>query len=325
MIKSEAAQSTYLLETKLMNDSDLISEKVFYSKILLFGEYSIIQNSMALSIPYTLFEGRLTFRSDNVPSVDLELQAFCHYLKRLIQTDQLLFQFDVTSFEFDISQGLYFNSTIPQGYGVGSSGALVAAIFDRYEEENHNDLDIFKLKKIFSQMESHFHGASSGVDPLISYLNSPVLIKSKNDLGVVSLPKFPKGAGGIFLLNTKRSRKTEPLVNLFLEKLSNDKFSRLCEEKLCPITNDCIHTFLRPDMDLFFSSFRSLSLFQYENLMPMIPKLYLDVWKYGLETDEYFLKLCGAGGGGFLMGVTENFQKLKKVMSQHEIRLLLSF
>jgi len=66
-------------------------------------------------------------------------------------------------------------------------------------------------------MESHFHGSSSGVDPLISYLNSPLLIKNKNDVELISIPKFKKGSGGIFLLNTKRSRKTEPLVNLFLE------------------------------------------------------------------------------------------------------------
>ena len=188
------------------------TEKKFYSKVLLFGEYSVIQNSMALSIPYSLFEGRLTFRRDNTAVVDPELKAFSLYLKQLIEAEQLLFNFDITSFEFGISQGLFFDSTIPQGYGVGSSGALVAAIFDRYEQEVHSSLDISKLKKIFSQMESHFHGASSGVDPLISYLNSPILIKSKNELGPVMLPKFAKGAGGIFLLNTKRSRKTEPLV-----------------------------------------------------------------------------------------------------------------
>ena len=32
----------------------------------------------------------------------------------------------------DIEAGMYFDSSIPQGYGVGSSGALVAAIYDKY-------------------------------------------------------------------------------------------------------------------------------------------------------------------------------------------------
>jgi mevalonate kinase len=222
-------------------------EKKFYSKVLLFGEYSVIQHSMGLCIPYTLFDGRLTFRRDNSSVIDPELKAFSLFLKQLIDSKQINFQFDITSFEFDISQGLFFDSTIPQGYGVGSSGALVAAIFDRYEQENHSSVDISKLKKIFSQMESHFHGASSGIDPLISYLNSPILIKNKNEIGSVTIPNFPKGLGGIFLLNTKRSRKTEPLVNLFLEKSSNEHFSSMCENVLVPITNNCIEHFLSAD------------------------------------------------------------------------------
>jgi mevalonate kinase len=300
-------------------------EKKFYSKVLLFGEYSVIQNSMALSIPYSLFEGRLTFRRDNTAVIDSELKAFSLYLKQLIDNNQLNCQFDITSFEFDISQGLYFDSSIPQGYGVGSSGALVAAIFDRYEQEHHTSLDISRLKRIFAQMESHFHGSSSGVDPLISYLNSPILIKNKNDLGSVVLPRYSKGPGGIFLLNTKRSRKTEPLVNLFLEKVTNERFSDICDNVLKPITNNCIENFLNADIKNLLINFQQLSHFQYEHLSPMIPKLYRELWIEGLNTNDYSLKLCGAGGGGFLMGITSDFKKVKSVLSSHEIRLLLSF
>lgn len=300
-------------------------EKKFYSKVLLFGEYSVIQHSMGLCIPYTLFDGKLTFRRDNTAVIDPELKAFSLFIKQLIDNNQLTYQFDITSFEFDISQGLYFDSTIPQGYGVGSSGALVAAVFDRYEQENHSSLDIGKLKKIFSQLESHFHGASSGVDPLISYLNSPILIKSKNELGPVTIPKFPKGKGGIFLLNTKRSRKTEPLVNLFLEKINNSSFNDICENNLKPITNECITNFLAADTPTLLKNFKLLSDFQFEHLSPMIPKLYRDLWIEGIKTDDYYLKLCGAGGGGFLMGITRDFQKVKKILGSHEIRLLLSF
>ena len=301
------------------------NDKQFYSKVLLFGEYSVIQHSMGLCIPYPLFEGKLTFRRDNTAVIDPELKAFSLFIKQLIDNNQLTYQFDITSFEFDISQGLYFDSTIPQGYGVGSSGALVAAVFDRYEQENHTNLDIGKLKKIFAQLESHFHGTSSGIDPLISYLNSPILIKNKNELGSVTIPSFPKGKGGIFLLNTKRSRKTEPLVNLFLEKVTNDKFNEVCESELKPITNACIENFLEANTNSLLVNFKKLSEFQFEHLSPMIPKLYRDLWIEGINSDDYFLKLCGAGGGGFLMGITRDFQKVKQVLSAHEIRLLLSF
>lgn len=301
------------------------NSKKFFSKIILFGEYSVIQNSNALLIPYSLFEGQLTFRKDNSAVIDPELKAFALYLKQLSNANLINFQFDLSSFEFDISQGLFFESTIPQGYGVGSSGALVAAIFDRYEQVDHSQLNIGKLKLIFSQMESHFHGASSGVDPLISYLNSPILIKGKTDLGPVTIPHFPKGKGGIFLLNTKRSRKTEPLVNLFLEKTRNESFYNLVDDVLKPITNHCIDNFLSVDIDLLLKNFKLLSAFQHEHLSPMIPKLYRDIWSEGLSSNDYSLKLCGAGGGGFLMGITDDFQKVKLILSGHELRLLLSF
>ena len=37
------------------------TNKSFYSKIMLFGEYSIICGSMALTIPYSHFKGSLKF------------------------------------------------------------------------------------------------------------------------------------------------------------------------------------------------------------------------------------------------------------------------
>ena len=36
-------------------------EQTFHSKILLFGEYSIIQDSMGLTVPYEIFKGSLIF------------------------------------------------------------------------------------------------------------------------------------------------------------------------------------------------------------------------------------------------------------------------
>ena len=302
--------------------------KSFYSKLFLFGEYSIIKNSMALSIPFSLFEGRLTFRRDNNVIIDPELKAFSLYLKKNIENNLLPTNFDITSLEFDISQGLFFDSTIPQGYGVGSSGALVAAIFDRYNLDTvdvQTKEGIFKLKNIFAQMESHFHGTSSGLDPLISYLNSPLLIKNKMDLELVSLPKYNKGVGGIFLINTKRSRKTEPLVNLFLEKCSNKSFADLCENELSSITNDCILNFLESELEKLEHNFKRLSKFQYEHFQAMIPKLYRDEWLKGIESNQFYFKLCGAGGGGFLMGITRDFSSVKKILDGHELRLIYSF
>ena len=46
-----------------------------------------------------------------------------------------------------------------------------------------------KLKNIFSKMESHFHGESSGIDPLNCYLGLPILIKSQNEIEITKIPE----------------------------------------------------------------------------------------------------------------------------------------
>ena len=106
----------------------IMSKKIFNSKVLLFGEYSIIKESMALSIPYDVFGGELGFKSDK--SIDPELRDFSKFLKNLETRKE--FDFDFDSFAFDVGRGLFFDSSIPQGYGLGSSGALVASIYSKY-------------------------------------------------------------------------------------------------------------------------------------------------------------------------------------------------
>ena len=102
---------------------------------------------------------------------------------------------------------MYFDSSIPQGYGVGSSGALVAAIYDEYASDKITVLEnltrdkLLQLKTIFSEMESFFHGKSSGLDPLNSYLSIPILINSKDNIEVTGIPsQKSEGKGAVFLI-----------------------------------------------------------------------------------------------------------------------------
>ena len=167
---------------------------LFYSKILLFGEYGIIKDSKGLSIPYNFYKGAL--KSDHNPSAEsLEsntiLSEYLIYLKTL---DNAVVQFNFEQMQKDISNGMYFDSSIPQGYGVGSSGALVAAIYDKYATEkvtvleNLTRVKLLKLKTIFAQMESFFHGKSSGLDPLNSYLSLPILISAQDQIEATGIP-----------------------------------------------------------------------------------------------------------------------------------------
>jgi len=293
-------------------------KEIFFSKLLLFGEYSIIRDSMALAIPYPVYEGYLSFNTKN-EAIDNELMALYQYMEN---KKGFSFDFDNDKFFSDINCGLYFQSSIPKGFGIGSSGALCAALFSRYGRTKTKDIKT--LKKVFSEIESHFHGASSGLDPLISFLNSPILIKDGR-IDTISLPEFSKGRGGIFLLNTGRDRRTEPLVNLFLEKCKSQDFSALCEGVLNPITDSCIHSFLRADTRSLYEFFRELSDFQFRHFKPMIPPNFQPLWRDGLKSEDYYLKLCGAGGGGFLMGITSSLEKTQEKLNHLGIQPVFTF
>ena len=297
-------------------------ERSFYSKILLFGEYSIIKNSKAITIPYPMFGGQLLFpdhKFDRSQTFDSnhELKSFALYLSKLENSSKLNDLIDTSAFRFDVEQGLYFNSSIPQGYGLGSSGALCAAVFDRYRQ-TEQEISLDRLRNLFKLMESHFHGSSSGIDPLISYLGVP-LLNTSDGIEKLSLSSPVNGNRVVFLINTKRARRTEPLVNLFLEKCKNQDFDNFVENELKQTTNDCVDAFMNGDFDNLYESFSKLSEYQYEHFLPMIPNLFRDMWKKGLdskEDGEFRLKICGAGGGGYLLGITKDFEKTKKYFLQ---------
>ncbi len=304
--------------------------KTFNSKILLFGEYCIIHDAMGFAVPYDLFQGRLIFTelsqvSPKVTHSNQEVRSFMAHLRNL---SDLGVDFDFDSMDFDIEQGLFFESSIPQGFGLGSSGALTASIYVRYAKNkiyingNPSSEDIVRLKTILGRMEAHFHGSSSGFDPLICYLNRPLLIKSKHEIEAKDIPTFEDKGGAIFLLNTARPRRTEPLVNLFLEKCKQDDFLNLCKKELYTCNDRCIQSFLSNEVPLLLENVAQLSQFQFEHLKPMIPTLYHHLWSYGLSSGDYSLKLCGAGGGGFILGFTKNFAKTRRLLEKQQLRVV---
>jgi len=309
--------------------------EIFYAKILLFGEYGIMYDSMALTVPYTHFKGELSFiDEDKYTDLDFAaesnkvLLAYSRYLNNQMIKGDLLFEMDYNRFEHDIAAGLYFESTIPQGYGVGSSGALCAAIFARYSrnkiiDDGQTSVEgLLSLKRIFAQMESYFHGVSSGLDPLNCYIKNPLLIRSKTEIEAIGIPReFPKN-GGIFLINTGKPGKTGPLVSLFFERCKEDAFLKLVKNEMIPFTNGCIEAIVKGEISPFFRHLKLLSSFLISNLKPMIPEAFHKVWQNGLESGDYSLKLCGSGGGGFLLGFTEDFEKAQKMLQRQNTEIV---
>jgi len=204
----------------------------------------------------------------------------------------------------------------------------VAAVYDRYaikklDLETELDKDsISHLKRTFGQMESYFHGTSSGVDPLICYINVPLLIRSKEDIQPVKVASKRNGKGAIFLIDTGTPRKTEPLVKYYMEKMEEGSFREFVDKQLKPFTNNCIQAFLHGDHESLFGYLTQLSTFQFNHFKPMIPRLFKRLWKRGLDSGEYYLKLCGAGGGGFILGFTQNFENAQKELKDYKLELV---
>ena len=305
---------------------------LFYSKILLFGEYGIIKDSKGLSIPYNFFNGAL--KVDEQPDEKAQrsnqnLRSFMEYLKTL---DENLVRFDFESLERDIDAGMYFDSSIPQGYGVGSSGALVAAIYDQYAQnkitvlENLTRDKLLALKMIFSDMESFFHGKSSGLDPLNSYLSIPILINSKDDIEATGIPsQKSNGKGAVFLIDSGVVGETAPMVSIFMENMKQEGFRNMLKDQFIKHTDACVEDFLKGDIKSLFSNTKQLSKVVLSHFKPMIPKPFHDLWKKGLETNDYYLKLCGSGGGGYILGFAEDFDKAKAALKDYRLEVVYNF
>lgn len=305
---------------------------LFYSKILLFGEYGIIKNSKGLSIPYNSFKGGLKIGDINSKIVDQSnrnLQLFRDFLSDI---DSSIVAFDLKKMNNDLSNGMYFDSTIPQGYGVGSSGALVAAFYDRYAINKFTVLEnltrdkILHLKNIFSSMESFFHGKSSGLDPLNSYLSLPILIHSKDQIETTGIPlQSSNGKGAVFLIDSGESSETAPMVDIFFKSMKNTNYNRVIREDFIRITDSCVDNFLAGDFKSLFFDIKNLSKVVLENFKPMIPQNFHKIWAKGIESNDYFLKLCGSGGGGYILGFSQDFEKAKSALKGYKLQVVYNF
>ncbi|WP_307448543.1 MULTISPECIES: mevalonate kinase family protein [Chryseobacterium] len=308
-----------------------MTNPLFYAKIILFGEYGMIEDSQGLVVPYSFYKGTLKF-SENHSEFEAKsnghLRKYADFLQELKLPED--FTLDVQRFKDDIDAGLFFDSNIPQGYGVGSSGALVAAIFEKYSLTRHDPENISKenlknLKAVFGEMESYFHGKSSGMDPLICYMNLPILIENRENLDRVSIPDGEEGKGAIFLIDSGMTGETGPMIQIFFEKMKTEGFRKTLKEEFIRYNNACIDAFLKKDMNPFFRNLKKLSHWAYEHFRPMIPESIFNIWKKGLDSNAYYLKLCGSGGGGYILGFTKDYEKAEKMLEGFQKEVIYRF
>ena len=231
----------------------------YNAKLLLFGEHIVLQGAQALAIPWAAYQGTWKWAaSSKKEMLQQQLPQLLAYLEQLERERQLLKPMRLAVFAQDLEQGIYFDSNIPIGYGAGSSGALCAAIYARYCSDPSAKTNFKALKQELGQIESFFHGSSSGTDPLICYLNQAILIQTGGvmkslNLGFEKLPSPYQ----FFVIDTGIRRQTGPYVKAILKKAKEEpKFKEWLFKELIPVCDNCIEALLAKRNVSLFNSFR---------------------------------------------------------------------
>lgn len=288
-----------------------LDARFFSAKLLLFGEHVLLLGATALAVPVAAFGGRWDWSEHRDRHYGRLLQFAQSEVLKSVEV------LDTEQFEQDLKAGLFFQSDIPTGYGLGSSGALCAAIYARYCMEHTADLR--KLKSIFAQMEGFFHGNSSGIDPLTSYVGEPILIQNKTEVSLASPRSWGQDSPIVFLLDSKLPRRTGPLVEWFLAQSRAPAFARKLTEEYLPAHEDTLRGWLMADADLFWPNLRRISAFQFENFSPMVPETLRRFWEKNIDNQDLVLKICGAGGGGFVLGFARELDLAQKTATEFEL------
>jgi mevalonate kinase len=304
----------------------------FPAKILLFGEYSILQDSFALAIPFNKFSGEWAFpEQDNgrqpkyAYGSNRSLLNFLDYLKKPGAARGVTHFPDIDLFESDLQKGLYFKSDIPEGSGFGSSGAVTAAVLKRYASPLTGMAGISELRNDLALLESFFHGKSSGIDPLVSYYASSILISDKGNIEFpdISADEIIKKYG-LFIVQDDNAGSTKSFVKKFRDRCLNDKsYMKEIRDKYIPLNNLCINAIIdRTGFQDLFKLLRNLTLLQLRLFPGMISEKMISIAEYGISQGLCAIKLCGSGGGGYMLGFTDNTRRMKEYFYGNQCRIV---
>lgn len=268
-----------------------LSNKSFPSKILLLGEYAVLFDNEALGIPYANYSGKLSNEKSFTGNID-------GYLSFLINSQEQFSFLNYDHLSALVKNHVGYDSNIPIGYGLGSSAALTAAIYDHCKVDLSDHTELAILQNQLASMESYFHGKSSGFDPLISLLQAPIY---KNQGGKVErLPHIHFYNFDVYLYDSGQKRNTKGFVPSFINA---EKDSDIYQQ-FYTASNKAIDSIVTQQNNTL-SYIKSISQFQLQHMSKMIPAHVLEIWRKGLDSDSYYMKLCGAGGGGSFLVFAE--------------------
>ena len=285
-----------------------ISDKSYSSKIILLGEYAVIHEGEILATPLSLYNAQWQIDKSS-EYLKSGLQLIYDYLQSKSNK-----KIDLELFLKAIKDGALMQSNIPSGYGLGSSGAITAGIYDAFVPEDMKATNTYDLKQDLIDIESCFHGVSSGIDPLVIYLNQSIHIDGNG----IHILEDTIDLSHYFLIDTHAPRKTSSLVKQYVDRTEDESYMAAIDryKKICATA---IRAQLSGNQKLLSSAISDISHWQYKHLDFAILDDYRDLWKYTLDRDDLSIKLCGAGGGGFLLGYAHDVDNVLAELSEFDL------
>lgn len=281
---------------------DFINKR-YPAKVLLFGEYTVIHGGDALTIPLSSLSA--SWKSSETK--DIRLVEYIQFIKREIPDFNYVSRDLVNNLLTQVESGLVLESNIPFGAGLGSSGALTAAIYDAIlkEDEERSTLENHLIQEDLAIMESYFHGSSSGLDPLTCFLNTPIYIS--NNKQTLLHDDLNQESIDIYVYNSLLVRRTKPLVDWYNQERKNPSFKDQTDE-MRSLNALLITRFLNKTLTIH--DVKNLSTMQFEVLAHLIPDQIKQIWKILANENIGSMKLCGAGGGGSFLIFTKHQERI---------------
>lgn len=266
------------------------------AKLLLFGEFSVLFGSSALTLPLYDYSAKLVLPTQNEKIDTYSNTQLRNFWEYLVSKDFEYINLQKLG-EF-INQGLYLKSDIPQGYGLGSSASLCVAIykaFGKIEMQKPED-----LKAMYSQMESFFHGKSSGIDPLAIHFEKPLIIRG----GEINFPDEKKLSFfkdiHIYLFDSGLSRNSASMISHFNKLMEDASYSSNFKQVYLPLLEEITHNIVR-NKPGSWDKLLNFSRMQLTYFRKMIPEPIFKLWTDGLNSEQMCFKILGAGGGGYFL------------------------
>jgi len=278
--------------------------RIYPSKLLLFGEYTVLNGSQALAVPLSHWKGVWKQYTNAVLHEDSPLYTYVSWL----QSNDLISAASGAHILNDAEEGWTYEADIPIGYGLGSSGAFVAALYDRYITKE-NSVSPTSALSMLAKMEGYFHGSSSGMDPMVSYSGEAVYKNEGGEFQNINDPGWPEGFQ-LYLLDSGTERSTGPLVQAYKEYLKDPEFKMKIERELIPMAEHAIHFYLNRAGQMLEECISMISQFQREHFSMLIPDPVKDQWDELIEIPGVYVKLCGAGGGGFFQVISTSGEQI---------------